>query len=85
MKITVEMSPEEMRKLLGWPDVSEVQDKAIKQLLDQMVPGAEGYDPMSIVQPFLSQSTTTMEQFQKTMADMLGGFASNNNESGKKE
>ncbi len=83
MKITVDVSPEEMRKLLGWPDVQEVHKQAMKHILEQMNAGAEGYDPMSLMKPFFSQSATSMEQFQKSMADVLAGFTNKTSDSRK--
>lgn len=85
MKITVDVSPEEMRKLLGWPDVQEVQEQAMKHILEQMNAGAEGYDPMSLMKPFFSQSATSMEQIQKSMADILTGFTNKSADSGKSD
>ncbi len=83
MKISVDISPEEMRKLLGWPDVQAVQEQAMKQILEQMSAGTEGYDPMSLMQPFFTQSASSMEQFQKTMGDLLTSFGNKNSDSGK--
>lgn len=82
MKISVDVSPEEMRKLLGWPDVQGLQDQAIKHILDQMNAGAEGYDPMSLMKPFFAQSAASMEQFQKMMLDGMTGFPKNDKGSG---
>jgi len=82
MKITVDISPEEMRKLLGWPNVEGLQEQAISHILEQMNAGAEGYDPMSLMKPFFAHSANSMEQFQKAMVDTLAGFAGNDKESG---
>ena len=73
INIEVDMTPEEFRKLMGWPDVSGVQEEMLARFREKMEAGAEGYDPMSLMQPFLAQSANSMEGFQKMMSGMMGG------------
>ncbi|QTF91666.1 DUF6489 family protein [Halomonas sp. BM-2019] len=58
MKINVEfdLTPEEFRQALGLPDVAVFQQQLLEQIQKQMESGVEGYDPMSLMQPFLQQS-----------------------------
>ena len=81
MKITIDVSPDEMRKLLGWPDVQGIQEQAISKILEQMNAGAEGYDPMSLMKPFFAQSAASMEMFQKIMTESMAGFSNNSSDS----
>ena len=83
MKITmnVDITPEEMRKLMGWPDVQRIQDEALDKIREKMDAGAEGYDPMSLMQPFFTQSASSMESLQKLMTGMMTGFGSKKSES----
>jgi hypothetical protein len=37
---------------------------------EQIAAGAEGYDPMSLMQPYIKQSLDSMGGFQKMMAGM---------------
>lgn len=74
MKITVDMTPEEMRTLMGWPDVQGLQDEMINKIREQMNAGAEGYDPLSLMQPFFTQSANSMENFQKMMAGLMSAY-----------
>ncbi len=74
MKITVDMTPEEMRTLMGWPDVQGLQDEMINKIREQMNAGAEGYDPLSLMQPFFTQSANSMESFQKMMAGLMSAY-----------
>ena len=48
MKISIDMTPEEMRTLMGWPDVQGLQQEMIDKIREQMNAGAEGYDPLSL-------------------------------------
>jgi len=79
MKITVDITPEEMRELMGWPNVKEFQQELMEKIHDQMQAGADGYDPISLMQPFISQSFDSINNLQKMM---MGVMAS---QSGKEE
>lgn len=72
MKINIEIdiSPEEFRKLMGWPDVQGFQNEIFEKIRNNMVTGVEGYDPLSLMQPYLTQSAGAMDAFQK----LISGF-----------
>ncbi len=76
MKIDIEldMTPQEFRELMGWPDVRAFQDELFDQVRRKMEAGAEGYDPQSLLQPFLAQSFGAMENFQKIMGAMMKDY-----------
>ncbi len=65
IKIDIDISPEEMRKLMGLPDVDAFQRQLMDDIRERMVAGAEGYDPLKLFQPFLSNSLAGMEMWQK--------------------
>ncbi|MCE8020625.1 hypothetical protein HOP51_10980 [Halomonas sp. MCCC 1A11036] len=85
MKINVEfdLTPEEFRRALGLPDVEAFQQDLLNRIQKQMESGVEGYDPMSLMKPFLQQGLTQdMSQglsqglasfgtYQQMMLDML--------------
>ena len=75
MKITVDIdiTPEEMRELMGWPDVKGFQQELLQKVREQMQAGADGYDPLSLMQPFISQSFDSMSKFQKMMMGVMAG------------
>lgn len=81
INISIDLSPEEFRKLMGWPDVQGLQEEMLKKFQEQMAAGVEGYDPLSLMQPYLNQSMGAMESFQK----MMGGLMQSYSGSGKKE
>ncbi|WP_163559449.1 DUF6489 family protein [Halomonas sp. NO4] len=86
MKINVEfdLTPEEFRRALGLPDVEAFQQELLNRIQKQMESGVEGYDPMSLMQPFLQQSgmpqglsqglsqgLASFGTYQQMMLDML--------------
>jgi len=74
VNIEIDVTPEEFRKLMGWPDVRGFQDELLEDLRKQMQAGAEGYDPVSLMQPFLSQAAGTMDAFQKMMGVLMQNY-----------
>ncbi|AKH19358.1 DUF6489 family protein [Sedimenticola thiotaurini] len=75
MKISIDITPEEMRTLMGWPDVQPLQEEMIDKIREQMDAGAEGYDPLSLMKPFLAQSSNSMESFQKLIAGVMSAYS----------
>lgn len=85
MKINVEfdLTPEEFRQALGLPDISGFQQDLLGQIQKQMESGVEGYDPVSLMKPFLqsgmteglsqglSQGLASFGTYQQMMLDML--------------
>ena len=91
MKINVEfdLTPDEFRQALGLPDVEAFQQHLLENIQRQMESGVEGYDPMSLMRPFLqqpmmqqglSQGLSNFGTYQQMMLDMLkqAGNASSN-------
>lgn len=82
MKINVEfdLTPDEFRQALGLPDVEAFQQSLLENIQRQMESGVDGYDPMSLMRPFLqqpmmqqglSQGLANFGTYQQMMLDML--------------
>ena len=82
MKINVEfdLTPDEFRQALGLPDVEAFQKNLLDNIQRQMESGEDGYDPMSLMRPFLqqpmmqqglSQGLSNFGTYQQMMLDML--------------
>jgi len=78
MKISVDLdiTPEELRKLFGLPDVEAFQRQLMDDLRERMAAGAEGYDPAKLFQPYVSGTMASWDMFQKLMASAAGSSAS---------
>ena len=68
INVNVELTPKELRELLGWPDVERFNQDMMDQLRERMEQGLEGYDPMTFFKPYLSGSNAGMELMRKWMA-----------------
>jgi len=71
ISIDIDLTPEEFRRTMGLPDVSEIQKEMVEQFRKQMVAGAEGYDPMTLMQPYLNSGISSMEAMQKSFFNMM--------------
>lgn len=71
ISIDVDLTPDEFRKTLGLPDITELQKEVVEQFRKQMAAGAEGYDPMSLMKPYLSSGMNSMEAMQKSFFNMM--------------
>ncbi len=79
-KIDIDMSPEELRKVLGLPDVQKLQQEMMNRITEQMDAGAEGYDPLTLFKPYLTSGLGSMEVLQKLMLGMMtSGYGSSEN------
>lgn len=71
INVTFDMTPEELRKLMGLPDVQEMQKEVFGQMMEKMKLGEVGYDPLSLYQPLLSGGLNAMTEFQKLLFSMM--------------
>ncbi len=65
VKIDIDITPEEMRKLLGLPDVEAFQRQLLDDIRAKMVAGAEGYDPLNLFQPYMTGTMASWDMLQK--------------------
>lgn len=65
VSVDVDITPEELRKLFGLPDVEGFQRQLMEDLRERIASGAEGYDPVKLFQPYISGSLASWDLFQK--------------------
>ena len=77
MKVHVEfdLTPQEFRQAMVLPDVEAFQQELMAHVRRQMEAGVEGYDPWSLMQPFLqqgmAQGVASFGHYQQMLMDML--------------
>ncbi|WP_027849633.1 DUF6489 family protein [Marinospirillum minutulum] len=74
VNIELEMTPEEFRKAMGLPDVQPFQDELMRKIREQMEAGVDGYDPLSLLKPFVSQGFDSVSSYQKMMMDLVSSY-----------
>jgi len=66
IEIEIDVSPEEMRRFFGLPDVKPFQDAVLEKLEQSIETGASELDPARLMQAFLAPTSSTMEAMQNT-------------------
>ena len=64
--IEVDMTPEELRRLVGLPDVSGLQQEMMNAISEKMTQGIEGFDAASLLKPYLPEHLQSLGSLQKT-------------------
>ncbi|GGK82816.1 DUF6489 family protein [Amphritea balenae] len=82
-KVDVEMTPEELRKVLGLPDVESFQKEMMDKIQERMDAGADGYDPLTLFQPYMASGLGSMESIQKMLLGMMTSYTSGSKSSEK--
>ena len=72
VKIDIDITPEEMRKLLGLPDVEAFQGQLMDDIRKKITEGADGYDPLKLFQPYLSSTLASWDVVQKMFTAAAG-------------
>jgi len=80
INVTFDMTPEELRRVMGLPDVQQFQQELFSQMMEKMQAGEEGYDPMSLYQPMMKEGMNAMSQFQNMMLKMMSGNIADSSE-----
>ncbi|MCK7583076.1 MAG: DUF6489 family protein [Chromatiales bacterium] len=72
MKVTVDfdITPEEVRKLFGLPDVEAFQRQLMDDIRERMNAGVEGYDPLKLFQPYMAGTLASWDFFQKMLTNL---------------
>ena len=75
--IEIDVTPEELRRFLGLPDVAPLQNELMGKLRERIDSGMTEYDPVKLMEPFLTGNVKSFEAmrdlFFKTMTG--GGSA----------
>jgi len=73
VKIDIDISPDEVRKLFGLPDIEAFQRQLMDDIRVRIAEGAEGYDPLKLFQPYLSSTMASWDMFRKMMSAATEG------------
>ncbi len=71
--VSVDITPEELRRFLGLPDVKPFQDQLMEQIQERVRAGTGGFDAESLMRPFLAPNLQTMDAMQKMFWKAMTG------------
>ncbi|MFL5236115.1 MAG: DUF6489 family protein [Rhizomicrobium sp.] len=71
MKINIEldMTPDEGRRLMGLPDVSDLQAEMLEEMRRRMKAAVDTSDPQALLKAWMPLGAQGFEQFQKFLWD----------------
>ena len=75
INITMDVTPDELRAFFGLPDVQGLQAEMIEKIREQMQAGAEGFDPLNLMRPFIAPNLQGMEAMQRAFWSRVSGMA----------
>lgn len=76
-RVDLDITPEEFRRVMGWPDVEELHKEMLDQARQKLA--EDGVDPTLMLKLF---SGSSLDQFQRMMQMVSGFGAKNKNEDG---
>lgn len=76
-RIDLDITPEEFRRVMGWPDVQELHKEMLDQARQKLA--EDGLDPTTMLKLF---SGGSIDQFQRMMQMVSGYGRKDNNEDG---
>ena len=75
--IEIDVTPDELRRFLGLPDVAPLQEELMAKLRERMEAGMTDYDPVKLMEPFVTGNLKSFEAMQNlfwnAMAKPSGG------------
>jgi hypothetical protein len=71
IKFDIDVTPQELRTFFGLPDLEPLQQEMLAHIRDQMLKGAAGFDPMSLMKPFLPGNLQSLDGMQKAFWDAM--------------
>lgn len=67
VSVDVEATPQELRSFFGLPNIEPLQEEMLDVVRKNMRMGMEGFDPSSLLKPFLPEQLQSLGAFQKAL------------------
>ncbi len=65
VRMEVDLTPDEARRLMGLPDLSAMQERLVAEFERRMVSALEKSEPEAMLKQWFSLGSQSFEQFQK--------------------
>jgi hypothetical protein len=75
IKLDIDATPEELRRFFGLPDLQPLQQEMLEKVREKMLAGMEGYDPVTLMKPFLPENMQSLEALQRQFWQGLASAA----------
>lgn len=65
VKLDIDVSPEELRRFFGLPDVAPLQQEMMDKIREHFLQGAPGFDPFSLMKPLMPPHLQSLDDWQR--------------------
>jgi hypothetical protein len=65
ISVDVDLTPEELRRFFGLPDVEPLNREMIESVRRNMAAGMDGFDPASLLKPWLPPHLQSLDSMQR--------------------
>ncbi|MBL0339278.1 MAG: hypothetical protein IPP67_09015 [Rhodospirillaceae bacterium] len=72
--IEVECPPEEIRRLVGLPDVSAMQQELLKEIQEKLLSAISESSPEKLLKSWMGGMSENWQEWQKKFADFSSSF-----------
>jgi len=80
----IDATPQELRSFFGLPNLEPIQHEILEIIRQNMSAGMEGFDPATIMKPFLPEHLHTLTALQNTLWQAMLGQSQNHTDTEKK-
>lgn len=77
----IDATPQELRSFFGLPNIEPLQDELLELIRNNMSAGTEGFDPSTLMKPFLPEHLQSLTSLQQAFWQAMLGQASGKKES----
>ncbi len=71
IKFDIDVTPQELRTFFGLPDVEPLQQEMMAEIRENMRKGVAGFDPLTVMKPFLPANLQSLDGMQKAFWDAM--------------
>jgi hypothetical protein len=84
IQFDIDATPQELRTFFGLPNLEPLQNEILEIIRKNMAAGVEGFDPATMMKPFLPEQMQSLTTLQKNLWQaMLGQSHSHSNDDKK--
>ena len=77
----IDATPQELRSFFGLPNLEPIQHEILEIIRQNMSAGMEGFDPATIMKPFLPEHLHSLTALQNTLWQAMLGQSQNHTDS----
>ncbi len=71
IKFDIDVTPQELRTFFGLPDIEPLQQEIMARIRDNMLKGVAGFDPVTLMKPFLPANLQSLDGMHKAFWDAM--------------